>query len=101
MVMSRQLVSLITLQKQNLSNECVVFLLIVCFPTKWAFYISLYLKSCFVDRMVFFKPLVGMQADFGESKVHLAVDLNPVCYLGMVSCSVTSSCVNIRVAILR
>lgn len=51
--------------------------------------------------MVFSKPLVGMQTDFGESKVHLALDLNAVCYLGMVSCSVTYSCVNIRVAILR
>lgn len=99
--MSRQLVSLRTLQKQHLSNECVVFLLIVSFPTKQAIYISLYLKYCFTDGWVFSKPLVGMQTDFGESKVHLALDLNPVCYLGMVSCSVTYSCVNIRVAILR
>lgn len=99
--MSRQLVSLRTLQKQNLSNECFVFLLIVSFSTKWAIYISLYLKYCFIGGMVLSKPLVGMQTDFGESKVHLALDLNPVCYLGMVSCSVTYSCVNIRVAILR
>lgn len=62
---------------------------------------SLHLKYCFIDGMVFSKPPVGMQADFGESKVHLALDLSPVCYLGMVSCSVTYSCVNIRVAILR
>lgn len=99
--MSRQLVSLITLQIQNLSNECLVFPLIVSFPTKWAIYISLYFKYCFIDGMVFSKPLVGMQTDFGESKVHLALDLNPLCYLGKVSCSITYSCVNICVAILR